>query len=98
MTNIKLTGISSALLLGGMVIAVAVSHKAYLDLCVCVANSLARAGTCLAVCISLVAILDLVDGTRLPRLHSGLSWLQVVAFIAGIFFTLQHIYFTLEIV
>ena len=98
MTSNNFIGLVSAVLFGSAVVAVAVAHQAYLELCVCVVNSLGRASVSLALSLFLAPITSLVDGHRMPRLHLGLSWLQVLAFLAGLFFIVQHIFFALEIV
>jgi len=97
MANNHFVGSASAVLLVGIVVAVAFAHQAYLELCVCVVNSLGRAAASLALSLSFGPALDLLDGNRWPRVRPVMLWLQLLAFLAGIFFVVQHIFFALEI-
>ena len=98
MTNRTSLGQVSAILLGGMLVTVAIAHQSYMELCVCVVNSLGRASIAMALCAVLTPLMDLFDYSAAPRLGRLLAWLQVLAFLAGVFFLVQHILFALEIV
>lgn len=86
----------AALLFSAALIAVAISHTAYMESCVCVVNSISRAAVALALSVVLGTVPALFRTER-PRAFHYLRIAQVLAFCSGLFFLVQHVFFVLEL-
>lgn len=83
-------------LLLGIIIAIAVSHQPYIDACVCIVNSIARATVSLSISAFLGAVaLTFPEVGR--KVQLWLSVLQLSALGLALFFLTQHVFFVLEL-
>ena len=96
MSRSSILTVISGILLGMVVVSVAIAHRSYIEACVCVVNSSARAAVFLGLTVSLGAIIGL--GSFIPpRAQKGLEAMQAVSFIVALFFLVQHVFFVLEL-
>ncbi len=70
-------------------------HQAFLDGCVCIANSILRAIVVLGVGLGAMA-LECVLASGRTMAFRMLGWLRSLALVLGAFFLIQHAYFILE--
>lgn len=88
-------GLISAVLFATALLLVVIGHKAYLEGCVCIVNSILRASIAFGSGVALGAI-----GSLLPPARSSfarvLEVVQLMTLILGCFFLIQHAFFVLE--
>jgi hypothetical protein len=88
-------GLTSAALFATALLLVVIGHKAYLEGCVCIVNSILRASIALGAGVALGAI-----GSLLPPARSSvdrvLEVIQLITLLLGCFFLVQHAFFVLE--
>ena len=90
--------LTAALLLAACLISVALAHRAFLDGCVCIVNSIARAAVCLTATVALGALAEVFSAKLSLRAAAILLYVQTIVFLTALFFLVQHVFFLLEIV
>ncbi len=86
----------ATVMLGALLIAIASTHQAYVDSCVCVVNSAARAFVALAVTAAIGVVLGLGASGK-SKIGRAAGILQAISFITALFFLVQHVFFVLEL-
>lgn len=86
----------SGLLLATIVALSGVMHRSMIDACVCVVNSAARASIALGLATLLGAVLGLKIISA-SRVANAMHVVQVISFVASLFFLIQHVFFVLQL-
>lgn len=92
----SLLAVLATVMLGALLIAIASTHQAYVDSCVCVVNSAARAVVALAVTAAIGVVLSFGAWGH-SKVGRAAGILQAISFITALFFLVQHVFFVLEL-
>ena len=87
--------LTAALLLAAAVLAATTAHQALLEACVCVVNALSRAMLAFGLSLLFASAFAVLKGAMSIKV---LTVLQVLAFLAGIFFLIQYAWYLLEVI
>ena len=96
MQRTALVTLTSSVLLVSMILATAIAHASYLEACVCVVNSAARAMVCLAGAVASGVFLGAPPMGSIKWYRVGEA-LQLVFFLFALFFLVQHVFFVLQL-